>query len=71
VQAQAAGRAVVAPAAGGTLETVVPGGTGVLVRPGDPDALAEALRTKYFRAFSPRTIRDYAQSFWARRSGPT
>src|SRR5215207_2150746 len=34
VEAQAAGRPVVAPAAGGTLETVVSGKTGVLVPPG-------------------------------------
>jgi glycosyltransferase involved in cell wall biosynthesis len=63
VEAQAAGRPVVAPAAGGTLETVVPGETGVLVPPGDPDALAEVLRTTDFRAFSPEAIREQAQGF--------
>jgi glycosyltransferase involved in cell wall biosynthesis len=63
VEAQAAGRPVVAPAAGGTLETVVPGETGVLVRPGDRDALAAALRTTDFRAFAPEVIREHAQGF--------
>ncbi len=63
VEAQAAGRPVVAPAAGGTLETVVPGTTGVLVPPEDPDALAEALRATDFRGFSPEAIREHAQRF--------
>jgi glycosyltransferase involved in cell wall biosynthesis len=63
VEAQAAGRPVVAPAAGGTLETVVPGETGVLVPPGDPDALADALRATDFRRFSPEAIREHAQRF--------
>ena len=44
VEAQAAGRPVVAAAAGGALETVRPGETGVLVEPDDVDAMAEALR---------------------------
>ena len=43
VEAQAAGRPVVAAAAGGALETVVDGGTGVLVPPGDLDALTAVL----------------------------
>jgi len=63
VEAQAAGRPVVALAAGGALETVVPDRTGVLVPPGDFDALAEALRTTDFRAFSPAAIREHAQGF--------
>jgi glycosyltransferase involved in cell wall biosynthesis len=63
VEAQAAGRPVVAPAAGGTLETVVPGRTGVLVPPGDADALADALRATDFRRFSPESIREHAQRF--------
>jgi glycosyltransferase involved in cell wall biosynthesis len=63
VEAQAAGRPVVAPAAGGTLETVVPGKTGVLVQPGDVDALAGALRSTDFRTFSPEAIREQAQRF--------
>jgi glycosyltransferase involved in cell wall biosynthesis len=63
VEAQAAGRPVVAPAAGGTLETVVPGTTGILVQPGNVDALAAALRSTDFRTFSPEAIREQAQRF--------
>jgi glycosyltransferase involved in cell wall biosynthesis len=44
LEAMAAGRAVVATAAGGTPEVVVDGETGFLVRPGDPTALAGAIR---------------------------
>ena len=63
VEAQAAGRPVVAPAAGGTLETVVSGKTGVLVPPGDVDALTDALRNMDFQAFSPQSIREHAEGF--------
>lgn len=42
-EAQAAGRAVVASAIGGTPEMVVHGESGLLVPPGDPQALAAAL----------------------------
>ena len=42
-EAQAMGRAVVASAHGGALETVEDGGTGLLVPPGDADALAAAI----------------------------
>ena len=57
VEAQAAGRPVIAAAAGGALETVVDGKTGVLVEPGDVEALAEAIRYTDFESFSP----DFAQ----------
>jgi glycosyltransferase involved in cell wall biosynthesis len=70
VEAQAACRPVVAPAARATLETVVPDETGVLVRPGDPDALADALRTTNFRAFSPGTLREPRRASPTRRSRP-
>jgi glycosyltransferase involved in cell wall biosynthesis len=43
VEAMAAGRPVVAAAAGGALEIVREGETGRLVPPGDPAALAQAL----------------------------
>jgi glycosyltransferase involved in cell wall biosynthesis len=46
VEGQAMGRPVVATDHGGSQETVLPGGeTGWLVLPGDPEALAAALRT--------------------------
>jgi glycosyltransferase involved in cell wall biosynthesis len=51
VEAQAAGRPVLAADAGGVQETVVPGETGVLVPPGDVDALAEAMRDVPFERF--------------------
>ena len=54
VEAQAAGRPVVAAAAGGALETVIPGETGVLVPEDDVDAFAEAFRYTDFDRFSPR-----------------
>ncbi|GAA4483635.1 glycosyltransferase family 4 protein [Gluconacetobacter asukensis] len=43
VEAQAMGRPVVVAAHGAAMETVVDGQTGLLVPPGDPDALAEAI----------------------------
>lgn len=63
VEAQAAGRPVVAADAGGARETVIPGETGVLVKPGDPEALAEALRHTDFDRFSPARIKAHAAQF--------
>jgi glycosyltransferase involved in cell wall biosynthesis len=63
VEAQAAGRPVVAPRAGGALETVIDGITGVLVTPDDIDELAEAMRETDFDRFDVRWIRDHAHSF--------
>jgi glycosyltransferase involved in cell wall biosynthesis len=62
VEAQAAGRPVVAINAGGVRETVVPGRTGVLVPEGDPAALVRALRQDLTR-FDPHDIRANAQRF--------
>jgi glycosyltransferase involved in cell wall biosynthesis len=62
VEAQAAGRPVVAVDAGGARETVVPGRTGVLVPDGDVGALARALRSDLTR-FDPHDIRAHAQRF--------
>lgn len=45
VEAMSCGLPVVASATGGMLDTVVPGRTGLLVPPGDVDALATAIRT--------------------------
>jgi glycosyltransferase involved in cell wall biosynthesis len=45
LEAMAAGKPVIASNIGGTNEAVVNGETGLLVPPGDPDALADAIRT--------------------------
>ena len=63
VEAQAAGRPVIAADAGGVRETVVNGETGVLVPPGDVDAFAEALRYTDFDSFSPQHIAEHASRF--------
>jgi glycosyltransferase involved in cell wall biosynthesis len=63
VEAQASGRPVVASDAGGARETVVDGTTGVLVPPGDVEAMAEAMRHTDFDAFSPHRIKRYADRF--------
>lgn len=63
VEAQAAGRPVVAAGAGGALETVVDGETGVLVEPDSVDALAEALREVDFDRFDGARIRANAERF--------
>ena len=44
VEAMSSGMAVVATTAGGTPEAITDGETGLLVPPGDPDALAAAVR---------------------------
>jgi glycosyltransferase involved in cell wall biosynthesis len=44
IEAMGAGKAVVATAVGGIVDVVVDGETGLLVPPGDPDALANAMR---------------------------
>ena len=63
VEAQAAGRPVVAVNAGGVRETVIDGTTGVLVPVDDLDALTEALRETDFARFSPEEIRAHAHGF--------
>jgi glycosyltransferase involved in cell wall biosynthesis len=62
VEAQAAGRPVIAVDAGGARETVVSGRTGLLVPDGDGAALARALREDLTR-FDPQEIRAHAQRF--------
>jgi len=44
VEAMSCGLAVVATSAGGTPEAIVDGETGIVVPPGDPEALAKGLR---------------------------
>jgi glycosyltransferase involved in cell wall biosynthesis len=63
VEAQAAGRPVIAAAAGGALETVVDGETGILVAPGDVESLAQALAETDFDGFDPTRIAAHAQRF--------
>lgn len=63
VEAQAAGRPVVAAAAGGALETVLDGKTGVLVAPGDVDALAAVLGDEQLTRFDPALAVANAQRF--------
>lgn len=63
VEAQAAGRPVVAADAGGARETVIAGETGVFVAPGDEDALAQALRDVDFGRFAPGAAVASAQRF--------
>ena len=62
VEAQAAGRPVIAVDAGGARETVEHGRTGLLVPIDDPGALARALREDMTR-FDPRDIREHARRF--------
>jgi glycosyltransferase involved in cell wall biosynthesis len=54
IEAQAAGRAVVATDVGGVAEVVRPGETGLLVPPKDPAALADAIR----RLIADRDLRN-------------
>ncbi len=63
VESQAAGRPVVAADEGGVRETVVNGSTGVLVAPGNVDALAEALAETDFEGFRPNAMREQAEQF--------
>jgi glycosyltransferase involved in cell wall biosynthesis len=63
VEAQAAGRPVLAADAGGARETVVSGETGVLVPPDDVDAFAEAMRHTDFHGFSPERLSEHAGQF--------
>lgn len=65
VEAQAAGRPVVAANSGGALETVIPGVTGLHVRTGDVDALARALSFTDFGNFDSSRIRANAERFSA------
>jgi glycosyltransferase involved in cell wall biosynthesis len=63
VEAQAAGRPVVAVNRGGVRETVIDGETGVLVDGEDARALAEPLRSLDFAGFDPQRIRANAERF--------
>jgi glycosyltransferase involved in cell wall biosynthesis len=63
VEAQAAGRPVIAYAAGGALETVVEGVTGLFFREQTAESLAEAVAAFDERAFDSTVIRRHAEGF--------
>jgi glycosyltransferase involved in cell wall biosynthesis len=63
VEAQASGRPVVAPGAGGASETVRHGETGLLLDDPSPDVFAEILRDVDFSAFSPEAAVASAKRF--------
>jgi glycosyltransferase involved in cell wall biosynthesis len=63
VEAQAAGRPVVAAAAGGALETVLDGETGRLAELDDVDAFATAIRSLDELDFDPRRAVENAERF--------
>jgi glycosyltransferase involved in cell wall biosynthesis len=67
VEAQAAGRPVLAVAEGGALETVVDGRTGVLVDDATPEGIAAAMRDVDFTRFDPAAARANAERFAAGR----
>lgn len=63
VEAQAAGRPVIAYAGGGALDTVLDGETGILFRDKTPEALAEAVMRCEAARFDPEAIRRNALRF--------
>jgi glycosyltransferase involved in cell wall biosynthesis len=63
VEAQAAGKPVIAARAGGVLETVVEEETGVFFEPDDPSDLTRVLKRFDATPFSPQRIRRHAQRF--------
>jgi glycosyltransferase involved in cell wall biosynthesis len=63
VEAQAAGRPVIAAAAGGALETVLDGETGRLVQQDDVDAFARAIETLDELEFDPEQAIENAARF--------
>jgi len=63
IEAMACGRPVIAYAAGGALETVVPGHTGLYFSPQQPDALARVLTGFHDDDFDPVSIRGHAAQF--------
>lgn len=63
VEAMAAGRPVIAYAAGGALETVVDGVTGMLFRDPTPESLADAVLRASAQAWDPAVISTHAAAF--------
>ncbi|MDP2708637.1 MAG: glycosyltransferase [bacterium] len=67
VEAQAAGRPVIAYGRGGALETIVAGKTGIFFNEQTVDSLAEALENFEAAKFNSETIRRHAEQFSAAR----
>lgn len=63
VQAQAAGKPVIAYAAGGALDTVIEHTSGLLFHPQTPQALAQAVRAMDDSTFDPAALRAHAARF--------
>ncbi|MCK6579018.1 MAG: glycosyltransferase [Anaerolineae bacterium] len=63
VQAQAAGRPVIAYGGGGALDTVIPGRTGVLFSSMTVESLMGAMESFDAGAFDVRVLRDHAERF--------
>jgi glycosyltransferase involved in cell wall biosynthesis len=63
VQAQAAGRPVIAFAGGGALDTVIPGKTGVLFAEATVESLTAALQSFDASAYNTAAIRAHAEQF--------
>ena len=63
VEAQAAGRPVIAYAAGGALDTVVPGLTGALFSPQTAEALAATVAATDMSRFDPSVCQANAARF--------
>ncbi|MDZ4770336.1 MAG: glycosyltransferase [Chloroflexota bacterium] len=63
VQAQAAGRPVIAYSGGGALDTVIPDETGALFDTMTVDSLIEAMRAFDAGAYDPAVLRRHAQRF--------
>lgn len=63
VEAQAAGRPVIAASAGGALETIIDGQTGLFAKLDDPDSFAAAIRRLDEMSFDPAQARQNASRF--------
>lgn len=63
VQAQAAGRPVIAYGGGGALDTVIPGETGVLFHEMTVESLMEAMQNFDADAYDPVALRAHAEKF--------
>ena len=67
IEALAAGRPVIAYAAGGALDTIEEGRTGLFFREPTPEALADAVRRFTLYSFDPANLRQQAERFGAAR----